>query len=238
MHSVNPNRRTYPWILAVVALILAAIQPDLSVRATAESVTSAVKNTPPQMTASMPANLPVEGYLPPLNSGEWLNSKPLTSADLRGKVVLVDFWTYTCINWRRQLPWVRAWAEKYKDQGLVVIGVHAPEFSFEKNIDNVRQAIKDRRVDYPVVTDNDLTIWTAFNNEAWPALYFVDAKGRIRHHLFGEGEYQESEMILQQLLREAGTGAISEDPVSVDPTGALRPAQIERSPVSGKLRRV
>lgn len=175
----------------------------------------------PQQTASRPVRLSMEGQMPSLNQGgQWLNSKPLAPADLRGKVVLVEFWTYTCINWRRQLPYVRAWADKYKAQGLVVIGVHAPEFSFEKNIDNVRRAVKEIGVDYPVVTDNDYAIWRAFNNEAWPALYFVDAKGRIRHHVFGEGEYQQSEMILQKLLEEAGSGASGQELVSVDPASA------------------
>ena len=151
---------------------------------------------------------------------EWLNSPPLTPSALRGKVVLVDFWTYTCINWLRTLPYVRAWAEKYKDQGLVVIGVHAPEFAFEKNLDNVRWAVKDMRVDYPVAVDNDHAIWRAFSNQYWPALYFVDAQGRVRHHQFGEGAYEQSEMIIQELLREAGASDVSREPVSVDGRGA------------------
>ena len=120
-------------------------------------------------------------------ANEWLNSPPLTASALRGKVVLIDFWTYTCINWLRTLPYVRAWAEKYRDQGLVVIGVHAPEFAFEKNINNVRWAVKDMQIDYPVAVDNDHVIWRAFKNQAWPALYFIDAQGRVRHHYFGEG---------------------------------------------------
>ncbi|MGD0598547.1 MAG: redoxin domain-containing protein [Terriglobales bacterium] len=174
-----------------------------------------------QQRALTAIRLPVEGEVPSLGSGTaWLNSRPLTAADLRGKVVLIDFWTYSCINWRRQLPYVRAWVEKYKNQGLVVIGVHAPEFSFEKNIDNVRQAAKDIRVDYPIVIDNDHAIWRAFNNEYWPALYFVDAQGRIRHHQFGEGEYEQSEKIIQQLLAEAGGSGFSHELVSLDPQGA------------------
>jgi thiol-disulfide isomerase/thioredoxin len=136
------------------------------------------------------------------------------------KVVLVEFWTYSCINWRRQLPYVRAWADKYKTQGLVVIGVHAPEFSFEKDIDNVRWAAKDMRIDYPIALDNDHAIWRDFNNEYWPALYFVDAQGRIRHHQFGEGEYEQSESIIQQLLAEAGIGNIPHELASVHPQGA------------------
>ena len=151
---------------------------------------------------------------------EWINSPPLTAAGLRGKVVLIHFWTYTCINWIRSLPYVRAWAEKYKDQGLVVIGVHSPEFEFEKNVDNVRRAAKDLRVAYPIAIDNDHAIWRAFKNQYWPALYFVDAQGRIRHHHFGEGEYERSEMIIQQLLSEAGTAGIGHELVSVDARGA------------------
>ena len=172
-----------------------------------------------QMTPAA-VHLPVEGDLPSFNgANEWLNSPPLTAAGLRGKVVLVDFWTYTCINWLRTLPYVRAWAEKYKDQGLVVIGVHTPEFAFEKNVDNVRRAVKDLRVDYPVAIDSDYAVWRAFNNHYWPALYFVDAQGHIRHHHFGEGGYERSEMILQQLLAEAGMGDTGQELVSVDARG-------------------
>jgi thiol-disulfide isomerase/thioredoxin len=149
----------------------------------------------------------------------WLNSPPLTAPALRGKVVLIDFWTYTCINWLRTLPYVRAWAEKYRDQGLVVIGVHAPEFSFEKNINNVRWAVKDMRVDHPVAVDNDHVIWRAFRNQYWPALYFIDAQGRLRHHHFGEGSYEQSEMIIQALLAENGANIIDRKPVTVDARG-------------------
>ena len=152
-------------------------------------------------------------------ANEWLNSPPLTASALRGKVVLVDFWTYTCINWLRTLPYVRAWHEKYRNQGLVVIGVHAPEFSFEKNLNNVRWAVKDMKVDYPVAVDNDHVIWRAFKNQYWPALYFIDAQGRVRHHHFGEGAYEQSEMIIQRLLAEAGASGIGDDLVSVDPRG-------------------
>ena len=150
---------------------------------------------------------------------EWLNSPPLTASALRGKVVLIDFWTYTCINWLRTLPYVRAWAEKYRNQGLVVIGVHAPEFAFEKNINNVRRAVKDMRIDYPVAVDSDHLIWRAFNNQYWPALYFIDSKGSIRHHYFGEGAYEQSEMVIQRLLHEAGVGGIGDDLISVDARG-------------------
>jgi thiol-disulfide isomerase/thioredoxin len=164
--------------------------------------------------------LPVEGSLPSFTGATgWLNSQPLDAASLRGKVVLVDFWTYTCINWLRTLPYVRAWAEKYKAQGLVVVGVHTPEFAFEKNVDNVRRAVKDMRVDYPVAIDSDQGVWRAFRNQAWPALYFVDAQGRIRHHHFGEGEYERAEKIIQQLLAEAGSGKADRGLVSVEPRG-------------------
>ena len=170
--------------------------------------------------ATHPAAAPLT-EMPSLDSAtEWLNSQPLTAADLRGKVVLIDFWTYTCINWLRQLPYVRAWAEKYKDHGLVVIGVHTPEFAFEQNLDSVRRAAKDMRVDYPVAIDSNYAIWRAFDNRYWPALYFVDAHGHIRHHHFGEGEYEQSEMVIQQLLDEAGNGGIGDELVSVDGRGA------------------
>jgi thiol-disulfide isomerase/thioredoxin len=150
----------------------------------------------------------------------WLNSPPLSAADLRGKVVLVDFWTYTCVNWLRTLPYIRAWAEKYREHGVVVIGVHTPEFPFEHDLENVRRAVQDMRVEYPIAIDNDYAIWDAFNNLYWPALYLVDAQGRIRAHQFGEGAYEQSEMMLQQLLAEAGIGGIAHELVSVDAQGA------------------
>jgi thiol-disulfide isomerase/thioredoxin len=167
------------------------------------------------------ALLPVEGRMPSLDGATgWLNSRPLTTADLRGKVVLVQFWTYTCINWLRTLAYLRAWDEKYKGQGLLVIGVHTPEFDVEHDLNNVRRATKDLRIDYPVAIDSDYAIWSAFNNHYWPAFYFVDAQGQIRHHRFGEGDYEMSEMILQQLLTEAGISGIGHDLVSVDARGA------------------
>jgi len=166
------------------------------------------------------ARLPVEGELPSLGGAtEWLNSPPLTPAGLRGKVVLAGFWTYTCINWLRQLPYVRAWAGKYAGQGLVVIGVHTPEFTFEHKADNVRRAVQDMRITYPVATDNNYAVWGAFGNHYWPALYFADAQGRIRHHHFGEGEYGQSEMVIQQLLAEAGSAGTGQTLVSVDAAG-------------------
>ena len=166
--------------------------------------------------------LPIEGDLPSLGGATgWLNSQPLTAAGLRGKVVLIDFWTYTCINWLRTLPYVRAWAEKYKDRGLVVIGVHTPEFPFEKDIENIRRAAKEMRVAYPIAIDSDYAIWRAFNNAYWPALYFIDKNGRIRHHHFGEGGYEQSERIIQQLL---GGNATGRELVSVEGRGAEAPA--------------
>jgi thiol-disulfide isomerase/thioredoxin len=165
-------------------------------------------------------SLTVEGELPSLGGAiEWLNSPPLTPEGLRGKVVVADFCTYTCINWLRQLPYVRAWAERYKDHGLVTIGVHTPEFSFERDVDNVRKAIKEMGIDYPIAIDSDYVIWQAFDNAYWPALYFVDAEGNIRHHHFGEGAYEESEMVIQRLLAEAGQNEVAHDLVSVEGAG-------------------
>ena len=171
------------------------------------------------------AKLPLEGSLPSfVGATGWLNSQPLTPDGLRGKVVVVNFWTYTCINWLRQLPYVRAWAGKYSDHGLVVIGVHTPEFVFERNLDNVRRAVKDMRVDYPVAIDNGYLMWQAFDNHYWPALYFADAQGNIRHHRFGEGDYQQSEMVIHQLLAEAGADDADRDTVSPDARGIEAPA--------------
>lgn len=150
------------------------------------------------------SSLPVEGALPALiGATTWLNSAPLTTQSLRGKVVLVDFWTYSCINCIRTLPYIRAWADKYREQGLVVIGVHSPEFAFEKKPDNVKAAIARFGITYPVAVDNDFRLWRAFRNTYWPALYFVDAEGRIRHHQFGEGNYERSEQVIRELLAEA-----------------------------------
>lgn len=175
---------------------------------------------------------PVEGLMPPLDGAvEWLNSPPLTAAGLRGKVVVIDFWTYSCVNCLRTLPYVRAWYDKYKDQGLVVIGVHAPEFAFEKDVDNVRRAVKDLNVDYPVAIDNNYAIWRAFDNRYWPAHYFIDAEGRIRHHHFGEGEYAESEEVIKQLLAEAGAQHVASGIVQPDAGGvALAPENAMQSP--------
>ena len=205
------------WLnVILVSAIAAAIVP----------LTQCKSMTQPM--APTAVQVPLEGELPSLGGATaWLNSPPLTPAGLRGKVVLVDFWTYSCINWRRTLPYLRAWAEKYKDQGLVVIGVHSPEFAFEKTVDNVRWAANDMRIDYPIAVDSDHVIWRAFNNEYWPALYFVDARGNIRHHQFGEGEYQESEIVIQQLLTEEGLVGVSHELVSVNARGAEAPADWE-----------
>ena len=151
---------------------------------------------------------------------EWLNSPPLTLEQLKGKVVLVDFWTYSCINCLRSIPYVRAWAEKYRDRGLVVIGVHAPEFAFERNVDNIKNAIATLKINYPVAVDNDYKIWRSFENQYWPAHYFIDANGKVRHHHFGEGEYAESERVIQTLLAEAGNKNVPSDIVAVKASGA------------------
>jgi thiol-disulfide isomerase/thioredoxin len=166
------------------------------------------------------ATLPIEGALPELGGATaWLNSEPLTPAGLRGKVVVVQFCTFSCINWLRTLPYVSAWAEKYRDNGLVVIGAHSPEFPFEHDLEKIRSALEAMGVDYPIAVDNDFAIWRAFDNAFWPALYFVDAEGRIRHHHFGEEEYERSERVIQQLLAEAGSDEVDEDLVPVEPSG-------------------
>ncbi len=162
----------------------------------------------------------VEGRLPGFDGATgWLNSEPLTPEALRGKVVLVDFWTYTCINWLRTLGHVRAWAERYEGQGLVVIGVHTPEFPFERDVDNVRWAVQEDRIEYPVALDSRYGVWQAFANHYWPAVYIADAEGRIRHHHFGEGGYEECERAVQELLREAGRDDVADGLVSVPDVG-------------------
>jgi thiol-disulfide isomerase/thioredoxin len=175
--------------------------------------------------AGDPPALPVEGRLPSFDGATaWLNSEPLTPQGLRGRVVLVDFWTYTCINWLRTLPYIRAWAGRYPDQGLTVIGVHTPEFGFERNVDNVIARSRTFGIEYPIAVDSDYGIWQAFANHYWPALYIADAEGRIRYHHFGEGEYAMAEMVVQQLLLEAGADGVDPDLVSVEPEGFEVPA--------------
>jgi cytochrome c biogenesis protein CcdA/thiol-disulfide isomerase/thioredoxin len=182
-------------------------------------------NPPPVMQQeqqeAQTADFPDEGAMPSLSGAvHWLNSPPLTPEALKGKVVVVDFWTYSCINCLRSLPYVRAWFEKYKDQGLVVIGVHTPEFAFEKNIDNVRTAVTDLKIDFPVAIDNDYAIWRAFKNRYWPADYLIDAQGRIRDHSFGEGDYAASEHVIQRLLAKTGRTNVSGGVVAVSAAGA------------------
>jgi thiol-disulfide isomerase/thioredoxin len=153
----------------------------------------------------------VKADLPALEATEWLNSKPLTTASLRGKIVLVQFWTYSCVNWRRTLPYLRVWSERYRSHGLVVIGVHSPEFEFEKDGANVRRAVHELEIAFPVAVDSRWTIWKAFDNRYWPALYLFDTQGRLRHHLFGEVEYERTEAVLQQLLLDAGADGVGRE---------------------------
>src|SRR5215216_4825639 len=179
--------------------------------------------------------LPVEGQLPAFTGASgWLNSVPLTPEELRGRVVLVDFWTYTCVNWLRTLPYLRAWDEKYAAQGLTTIGVHTPEFDFERDVDNIVAQARALRVPYPIAVDSDYGVWNAFDNHYWPAVYLADAEGQIRYHHFGEGEYAMTEMAIQQLLVEAGAKDVDPDLVSVDPVGLEVAADYQtlRSPES------
>ena len=215
----NGSRRgSYSYISALA--ITAALFAIAALTASLPSKAAMSRTRASNAQAASTTRLAVEGNMPPLDGATaWINSQPLKAADLRGKVVLIEFWTYTCINWRRQLPYVRAWADKYGDKGLVVIGVHSPEFAFEKKIDNVRRATKEIRVQYPVAVDSDYAIWRAFDNEYWPALYFVDTQGRIRHHQFGEGDYEQSETVIKQLLAEAGASGIDGGMVSVTGEG-------------------
>ena len=165
-------------------------------------------------------DLPIEGRLPGfIDATSWLNSDPLTPDGLRGRVVLVDFWTYTCINWLRTLPYLRAWDAKYRDHGLTIVGVHTPEFGFERTVDNIVARARGFGVDFPTAIDSDYGVWTAFANHFWPAVYLADAEGRIRYHHFGEGEYAMTEMVIQQLLADAGTTGFDPGLASVDPHG-------------------
>ncbi len=169
--------------------------------------------------------LPVRSKLPGFTGATgWLNSEPLTPADLRGKVVLVDFWTFTCINWIRTLPYLRAWAETYGPHGVAVVGVHTPEFGIEHDVDSVGRAATRLRVDYPIALDNDYAVWQAFANHYWPALYIADAEGRIRHHHFGEGGYETSERVIRHLLADAGATDLPEGPAPVEVQGIEAPA--------------
>jgi thiol-disulfide isomerase/thioredoxin len=202
--EINSYRRR---IVGAVAMTVAASRLGVIGSASAQS-------------GRVAAQLPTEGNMPSLDDATaWINSPPLTANGLRGKVAVVNFCTYSCINWLRSLPYVRAWDEKYKNQGLVVVGVHSPEFGFEKDLNNVRRALKDMRIDYPVAVDNDHAVWRAFSNNYWPALYFVDARGNIRHHKFGEGDYEQSELIVQRLLAEPANGDPDNELVSLDARG-------------------
>jgi thiol-disulfide isomerase/thioredoxin len=166
------------------------------------------------------ATLPDEGRLAPFGAATgWLNSEPLTPEGLRGRVVLVDFWTYTCVNWLRTLPYRRAWDAKYRQDGLTVVGVHTPEFGFERNVENVTRQSRDFGVTYPIAVDSDYGVWSAFANHFWPALYLADSDGRIRYHHFGEGEYAMTEMAIQRLLIDAGADRVDTDLVMVEPEG-------------------
>jgi thiol-disulfide isomerase/thioredoxin len=164
--------------------------------------------------------LPIEGRLASFEGATgWLNSEPLTPEGLRGRVVLVDFWTYTCVNWLRTLPYVRAWATKYRDAGLTIVGVHTPEFGFERDVDNIVKQSRVFGVEYPIAIDSEYGVWRAFANHFWPAVYIADGAGRIRFHHFGEGEYAMTEMVVQQLLRDGGAAGVDQDLVMVDPEG-------------------
>ena len=219
------------FLTRISATTTAALEQELldrtgaAISGAGDRVPSAVEMTDAAGATMAPrqaqAALPVEGALPPLAGAvKWLNSPPLTAEGLRGKVVVVSFWTYSCINCLRAIPYVRAWAKTYRDQGLVVIGVHTPEFAFEKKIANVEKAVTALQVDYPVAIDNDFAIWRAFFNHYWPALYVIDPKGQIRYHHFGEGEYERGEQVIRQLLAEAGQSVPREGSVAVKASGA------------------
>ena len=199
--SVNQDRRRF---LGTAAMAIAAAHVGTLTAAEASD------REPPELAAIGRAT-------------EWLNSPRLTPASLAGKVVLVDFWTYTCINWLRTLPYLRAWAQKYREK-FVLIGAHTPEFGFEHDVENVRRGVRQMRIEYPVVIDNDYAIWRAFDNQYWPALYFVDARGRVRQHQFGEGEYQQSESTIQRLLADAGAAGIRAGVAAIDAGGLETPA--------------
>jgi len=221
-------------VLAGVAVIASGLDTSVLTQVSLASTTTLEQSLLDRFHAGTPPNkpttvaqttaanaLPIEDDLPSLSGAvQWLNSPPLTDAALKGKVVLVDFWTYSCINCLRELPYVRAWADKYQDHGLVVIGVHAPEFAFERNIDNVKKAVTALKLDFPIAIDNDYAIWQAFDNQYWPAEYFIDAQGHIRHHQFGEGDYANSERIIQQLLMAAGQANVPTGLVAVSASGA------------------
>jgi thiol-disulfide isomerase/thioredoxin len=204
------------------------VEEHLIMASASASARPVLAATPTESTSPV---LQDEGPMPAIPGGVvWLNSAPLTRESLRGKVVLVDFWTYSCINCLRALQYIEAWAAKYKESGLVVIGVHTPEFAFEKDRANVEKAVRDLKITYPVAIDSDYKIWRAFNNQYWPAHYFIDGKGRIRYHHFGEGKYDESEHVIQQLLKENGATGLSGSTVDISASG------VEAAPSNGNVR--
>jgi cytochrome c biogenesis protein CcdA/thiol-disulfide isomerase/thioredoxin len=221
-------------VLAAVAVIGLGLDTGFLTRISLSNTSSLEQSLIDRLkpSAKTDASLGVEGGFPSLEGAtDWLNSPPLTPEGLKGKVVVVDFWTYSCINCLRSIPHVRAWAEKYKDHGLVVIGVHTPEFAFERNVSNVRAAMSDLKIGYPVAIDNDYKIWRAFDNEYWPAHYFIDAQGRRRYSHFGEGNYDESERVIQQLLAEAGNKDVPSGVADVNAAGAeAAPSASDQSP--------
>ncbi len=201
--------------------LLDKFRPDQKTATNGPSMTMQANSSGGKPSGDANAELPVEDLMPSLSGAdEWLNSPPLSLEALKGKVVLVDFWTYSCINCLRSIPYVRAWAEKYKDHGLVVIGVHAPEFAFERNVANVKTALGTFKIGYPVAIDNEYKIWRSFENEYWPAHYFIDGQGKVRHHHFGEGQYDESEEIIQKMLKDAGYKDVPGGLVTVNASGA------------------
>ncbi|MGA3223823.1 MAG: redoxin domain-containing protein [Acidobacteriaceae bacterium] len=208
-----------------IAILLLAVATVAGMVASSSSASRSTEEAAAPITASAAeSSLADEGRLPDLGGAiGWLNSAPLSRKALQGKVVLVDIWTYSCINSLRQLPYMMSWAAKYKDAGLVVIGVHAPEFGFEKERPNVENAVRDLKLTYPIAIDSNHAIWQAFDNEYWPADYFIDGKGRIRYHHFGEGEYVESERVIQELLKENGATGLNLNPVNVSASGVEAP---------------
>jgi thiol-disulfide isomerase/thioredoxin len=184
----------------------AEVAPASGAEAAAEAGPAAANQAEPRQLAALGS------------AAEWLNSPRLSAAGLSGRVVLVQFGTYSCINWLRTLPYVRAWDQRYR-KGLTIIGVHTPEFEFEKNLENVRRAVQQMKIDFPIAIDNDYSIWRAFNNRHWPALYFMDARGRVRHSHFGEGDYERSEVTIQQLLAETGAKGDDQRVVPIAATG-------------------
>lgn len=217
--DLNPFNTTGSTTERIESALLDTLAPQRTLLASA-GANPDIAPAAPALPRPFRSLLPVEGKLPALDGAvEWLNSAPLTKEQLRGKVVLVDFWTYSCINCIRTLPYVRAWAEKYKDQNLVVLGIHTPEFAFEKKVDNVKKALGEFKLDFPVAVDSNFRLWRAFNNNYWPALYLVDAQGNIRYHHFGEGRYGATEKAIQDLLKEAGASVAQAGVVMPDAPG-------------------